>query len=226
MRWCRWSSWTAPRSPNFLRRRGRWTSAGREIAGQLLAGLEAIHAAGFVHRDLKPENVMLTLSKRVVVMDFGIARSLTETQAGTIAGTPGYMSPEQAAGLPVDARADVFSAAVVLAEMCRRGRSERRISERQTQAVGGAAPGPPSGFGRTLESGAPPGTEPFTWGPLFLRGCAGARLEIEQRETSRADQSPTRVFCISHERTPASSSAASSKWSRCSVSCDALACER
>ena len=134
-----------------------------EIAGQLLAGLEAIHAAGFVHRDLKPENVMLTLSKRVVVMDFGIARSLTDTQAGTIAGTPGYMSPEQAAGLPVDARADVFSAAVVLAEIVSpRAIGIRRISERQTQAVGGVAPGPPSGFGRTLESSAPPGAEPFT----------------------------------------------------------------
>ena len=60
---------------------------------------------------------MLTLSRRVVVMDFGIARNLREMQADTIAGTPGYMSPEQAAGLPLDARADVFSAAVVLAEM-------------------------------------------------------------------------------------------------------------
>ena len=88
-----------------------------EIAGQLLAGLEAIHAAGLVHRDLKPENVMVTFSKRVVIMDFGIARHLLDLQVGTAAGTPAYMSPEQRAGLPVDARGDVFSAALVLAEM-------------------------------------------------------------------------------------------------------------
>ena len=76
-RWCRWSSWTAPRWPISCGSEVRWTSdrAG-EIAAQLLAGLEAIHAAGLVHRDLKPENVMLTLSRRVVVMDFGIARNL------------------------------------------------------------------------------------------------------------------------------------------------------
>ena len=59
-----------------------------EIAAQLLAGLEAIHAVGLVHRDLKPENIMLTLSRRVVVMDFGIAKSLTELSAGTSCGHP------------------------------------------------------------------------------------------------------------------------------------------
>ncbi len=162
-----------------------------EIAGQLLAGLEAIHAAGFVHRDLKPENVMLTLSKRVVVMDFGIARSLTDTQAGTIAGTPGYMSPEQAAGLPVDARADVFSAAVVLAEM---------VSPRAIGTDGSA------NDRRRLWAELrhdPPQVSAGPWSPVLRRalsrspgdryssaGALARALEIEQRETSRADQSP------------------------------------
>jgi WD40 repeat protein len=89
----------------------------REIASQLLAGLEAIHAAGLVHRDIKPENVMVTHAGRVVVMDFGIAKALAAERQATVAGTPAYMSPEQARGEPLDARADVFSVGVVLAEM-------------------------------------------------------------------------------------------------------------
>jgi serine/threonine-protein kinase len=89
----------------------------REIASQFLAGLEAIHEAGLVHRDVKPENLMMTRSGRVVLMDFGIAKGLEEGKTGTISGTPAYMSPEQARGEDLDARADVFSAGVVLAEM-------------------------------------------------------------------------------------------------------------
>jgi len=88
----------------------------QDIASQFLAGLEAIHKAGLVHRDVKPENIMLTRAGRVVVMDFGLAR-LEDSGAGTVSGTPAYMAPEQAAGLHVDARADVYSAGVVLAEM-------------------------------------------------------------------------------------------------------------
>jgi WD40 repeat protein/predicted Ser/Thr protein kinase len=89
----------------------------REIAAQFLSGLEAIHEAGLVHRDFKPENVMLTRAGRVVVMDFGLAKARSEGKSQSIAGTPAYMSPEQSRGEPVDARSDVFSAGVVLAEM-------------------------------------------------------------------------------------------------------------
>ena len=60
---------------------------------------------------------MTTLSGRVVVMDFGIAKALADPKTGTVAGTPAYMAPEQMRGETVDARADVFSAGVVLAEM-------------------------------------------------------------------------------------------------------------
>ena len=89
----------------------------QDIASQFLAGLEAIHKAGLVHRDVKPENIMLTRAGRVVVMDFGLARRRPEGGAGSVSGTPAYMAPEQAAGQEVDARADVYSAGVVLAEM-------------------------------------------------------------------------------------------------------------
>jgi WD40 repeat protein len=88
----------------------------QEIASQFLAGLEAIHRAGLVHRDIKPENIMLTRAGRVVVMDFGIARQEAEG-SGTVSGTPAYMAPEQARGEVEDARADVYAAGVVLAEM-------------------------------------------------------------------------------------------------------------
>ncbi len=88
----------------------------QDLASQFLAGLEAIHKAGLVHRDVKPENIMVTRAGRVVVMDFGLARQ-GDSSTGTVAGTPAYMAPEQAAGLKVDARADVYSAGVVLAEM-------------------------------------------------------------------------------------------------------------
>ena len=92
-------------------------SEAREIAAQFLAGLEAIHEAGLVHRDVKPENLMMTRSGRVVLMDFGIAKGLADGRARTVTGTPAYMAPEQTRGEAQDARIDVFSAGVVLAEM-------------------------------------------------------------------------------------------------------------
>ena len=69
-----------------------------EIASQFLAGLEAIHQAGFVHRDVKPDNVMITRAGRVVVMDFGLARPQADDRTLTLAGTPAYMAPEQLRG--------------------------------------------------------------------------------------------------------------------------------
>jgi WD40 repeat protein len=88
----------------------------QDVASQFLAGLEAIHKVGLVHRDIKPENIMLTRAGRVIVMDFGLARQEVEG-GGSVSGTPAYMAPEQAAGQQIDARADVFAAGVVLAEM-------------------------------------------------------------------------------------------------------------
>ena len=91
----------------------------REVArimGQLLDALEYSHRHGVVHRDIKPANIMLLADGTVKVADFGIARieSSTLTQAGTVLGSPRYMSPEQFAGQPVDGRSDLYSAGVVL----------------------------------------------------------------------------------------------------------------
>ncbi len=91
----------------------------RQIMASVLAALEYSHRMGVIHRDIKPGNIMLDRAATVKVMDFGIARieSSELTQAGTILGTPGYMSPEQLLGESVDLRSDLYSAGVVLYEL-------------------------------------------------------------------------------------------------------------
>ena len=97
--------------------------AALEWARQLSRGLAAAHAQGVVHRDLKPENLFLTEDGQLKILDFGLAK-LAEadagqelTPSGSIFGTPGYLSPEQARGQRADARSDVFAAGAVLYEM-------------------------------------------------------------------------------------------------------------
>ena len=92
------------------------------ITGQVLTALEYSHRAGVVHRDIKPGNIMVTTSGQVKVMDFGIARAISESSAtiaetSTIVGTAQYFSPEQARGEAVDARTDLYSMGIVLFEM-------------------------------------------------------------------------------------------------------------
>jgi serine/threonine protein kinase len=92
------------------------------IGMQIASGLAAAHAQGLVHRDIKPANILLENGvERVKIADFGLARAASEaslTQSGMVAGTPQYMSPEQAEGKPIDQRTDLFSLGSVLYAMC------------------------------------------------------------------------------------------------------------
>ena len=92
------------------------------IGMQVAEGLAAAHAQGLVHRDIKPANILLERNvERVMLTDFGLARAVDDaslTHSGVIAGTPQYMSPEQARGEAIDHRADLFSLGSVLYAMC------------------------------------------------------------------------------------------------------------
>jgi serine/threonine protein kinase len=159
----------------LLEERGRMSATEAvAIVRQVLEALEAIHAAGIVHRDLKPANIMLTggaSGATVKILDFGISKMLdcedgvlgsnlgladtqmSVTSIGTIVGTPLYLSPEQARGLPVDHRADLYTLGVILFQMLSgstpfaggRPRSvvARHVSEPMTTARIKAVPGNP-----------------------------------------------------------------------------------
>ncbi len=116
-----------------------------DVAAQTAEGLAKAHAAGIVHRDLKPENLMVSRDGYVKILDFGLAK-LTETvtqdasvlptaivaptQPGTVMGTAGYMSPEQASGQTVDYRSDQFALGAILYEMA----TGKRAFQRKTGA--------------------------------------------------------------------------------------------
>ena len=119
-----------------------------DIAGQVADGLAAAHAAGVVHRDLKPRNIMLTEDGRAKIVDFGIGKTNQPVpgaddptvEAGSsdtlkAAGTPGYMSPEQAAGRSIDFRTDQFALGAIMYEMITGRRAFKRDSAAQTMAA-------------------------------------------------------------------------------------------
>ena len=88
---------------------------------QVAEALGAAHAKGVIHRDIKPQNVLITSSGEAKVADFGIARALSaatdaQTKTGTVMGTAGYMSPEQALGEPATPKSDLYSLGIVLYE--------------------------------------------------------------------------------------------------------------
>ncbi len=134
------------------------------IGMQAAAGLAAAHQQGLVHRDVKPANIFLEKGvERVVITDFGLARAADDvsmTRLGVVAGTPAYMSPEQARGEALDGRSDLFSVGCVLYEMATgvspfRADSTiatlRRIVEEQPVAMASLCPELPPWFNTIVE---------------------------------------------------------------------------
>jgi serine/threonine protein kinase len=134
------------------------------IGTQAAVGLAAAHDQGLVHRDVKPANIFLEKGvERVVITDFGLARAADDvsmTRLGVVAGTPEYMSPEQARGAPLDGRSDLFSLGCVLYEMATGVSPFRsdstiatllRIVDDKSAAIASLAPEIPSWFSYIVE---------------------------------------------------------------------------
>ncbi len=134
------------------------------IAQQVAAGLAAAHGQGLVHRDIKPANILLEDGvERITLTDFGLARAVDDasmTRSGVIAGTPQYMSPEQARGDNVDARSDLFSLGSVMYAMCTgrppfRAESSygilRRITDTEPRSIRELNPNIPEWLDRTIQ---------------------------------------------------------------------------
>jgi eukaryotic-like serine/threonine-protein kinase len=105
----------------LLRRAGKFAPKDAiAMVEQICRALDCAHSEGVIHRDLKPQNIMRDKHGRIVVMDFGLARSLGDTgmtQTGAIVGTMEYMSPEQAMGTTLDQRSDIFSVGLIFFEL-------------------------------------------------------------------------------------------------------------
>jgi len=121
-----------------------------DYALQVARGLSAAHEKGIVHRDLKPENLFVSKDGHVKILDFGLAKKTEttgpeeqtsaptgsgHTEAGTVMGTMGYMSPEQVRGLPVDHRSDIFSFGTILYEMLSGKKAFKRDTASDTIAA-------------------------------------------------------------------------------------------
>src|SRR5215510_9103045 len=142
------------------------------IGAQVSEGLAKAHGAGIVHRDLKPENVMVSKDGFVKILDFGLAKLMEtdtsgvsalptiaqpETRPGTVMGTVGYMSPEQASGEPVDYRSDQFSLGSIVYEMATGNKAFQRKTGAETLvAIIREEPDP-------LSQAAPKAPAPVRW---------------------------------------------------------------
>lgn len=150
------------------------------IAKQLCRALEVAHEQGVIHRDIKPQNLMVQPDGTLKVMDFGVARLAERasqlTSTGMVVGTPAYMSPEQLLDDPVDARADIYAAGVVLYE-CLTG--QRPVEASSPAALIGkllsATPRPPHELNRAVP-------EPVS--VLVMRALA---KEVDDRPASAGD---------------------------------------
>ena len=161
------------------------------IGIQTAQGLASAHAQGLVHRDVKPSNILLENGvERVKLTDFGLARAVDDaslTQSGVVAGTPQYMSPEQARGEPVDHRSDLFSLGSVLYFMCAghapfRASSTpavlRRVSDEQPRPIREINPDVPVWLAEIIE-------RLHAKNPVDRFGSAGEVAELFERALGR-----------------------------------------
>ena len=189
-----------------------------EILNQMCSALDYAGGHGIVHRDIKPANILVTSAGRAKVTDFGVARLAlsTMTQAGTVLGSPSYMSPEQVKGLSLDGRSDLFSAAVVFFEMITRERpfSGNDIATTMYR-IAHEPPTPPSQFNPAIGPGSrafsngrsprvpPTGFKPApTWSPRFERPPRLVR-HAEPRPPSPPWRARRPRFPLSWRRHPA-----------------------
>jgi serine/threonine-protein kinase len=166
-------------------------SIGLQVAG----GLEAAHAQGLIHRDVKPANVLLAKgTERAIITDFGLARAADDaslTSSGVLAGTPHYMSPEQARGEPVDFRSDLFSLGSLLFAMLAGQPPVNRELGSETIRVIGTEPMPRL---RTVVADAP------EWVERLVSWLHQARAE--DRPESARQVAETLEQCLKHVRNP------------------------
>ena len=150
----------------ILRREGKLSiDRTLKIARSMVSGLAAAHAAGVVHRDLKPANIMINAGGEAMIMDFGIARSMTDavapaavssvstgvrmqgygqTMAGAVVGTVEYMAPEQALAAPVDQRADIYAFGLILYDLLLGRNRTRKAESTLTELYGRIKTAPPA----------------------------------------------------------------------------------
>ena len=174
---------------------------------QIANGLAAAHEKGIVHRDLKPENVFITPDERVKILDFGLARHelpaataqtvvetvRSPTEPGVILGTVGYMAPEQVRGVPVDARADIFSFGAMLYEMVTGQRAFHKGTTAETMtAILREDPADPP-----LDRPLPPAMD------RLIRHC------LEKKPEARFRSAHDLAFALDAIATPSSSSSGS-----------------
>jgi serine/threonine protein kinase len=185
----------APDKPTALPRVTAWMH-------DLLLALEYAHSRGVVHRDIKPANLLITAAAQVKVSDFGIARieSSTLTQAGSMVGTPSYMSPEQFRGEPVDGRSDVFSAAIVLYQLLTGVRPfvgsattvMQQILNQQPAAPSQLVPALGNGYDRILERAmAKAPADRYASARAFLDALAAVGQGADPDATALADADRT-----------------------------------
>ncbi len=166
-----------------------------DVAEQAARGLAAAHALGIVHRDIKPENLLLTRDGTIKVADFGIARAAFVqgglTTAGTVLGTPYYMSPEQVEARPVDARTDLYSLGATLYYALTR--RPPCVGETVHQIFSAILHSPPPRLSRVLP-GIPPAVEALVTKLLEKDpGCRFANAEqvVEAVKEARTGKVPT-----------------------------------